>query len=126
MRATTPPSGLVKRGYVPDGRGITYRDCFVEEGTSVVVDDDLVMHFTKQLHRSDDDPPRKCRNIPITLIDDGFWRTNVRKLVLRPGYINYHGTFSHPRLYNESTGKREGHIGPAEVAGFSLSWVSWY
>ena len=46
----------IKRGYVPDGRGITYRDCFVEEGTSVVVDDDLLMHFTKQLHRSDDDP----------------------------------------------------------------------
>jgi GNAT superfamily N-acetyltransferase len=39
----------VKRGYIPDGRGITYRNRFVEEGASVVVDDDLVMHFTKQL-----------------------------------------------------------------------------
>ena len=39
----------VKRGYVPDGRGVTYRDCFVKEGASVVLDDDLVMHFTKQL-----------------------------------------------------------------------------
>ena len=38
-----------KRGYIPDGRGLTYRNCFVEEGASVVVDDDLVMHFTKQL-----------------------------------------------------------------------------
>jgi GNAT superfamily N-acetyltransferase len=38
-----------KRGYIPDGHGITYRNCFVEEGASVVVDDDLVMHFTKQL-----------------------------------------------------------------------------
>jgi GNAT superfamily N-acetyltransferase len=38
-----------KRGYIPDGRGITYRNRFVEEGTSVVVDDDLVMHFTKQI-----------------------------------------------------------------------------
>ena len=38
----------VKRGYIPDGRGITYRNRFAEEGTSVVVDDDLVMHFTKQ------------------------------------------------------------------------------
>lgn len=38
-----------KRGYIPDGRGITYRNCFVEEGASVVLDDDLVMHFTKQL-----------------------------------------------------------------------------
>ena len=38
-----------KRGYIPDGRGITYRNRFAEEGASVVVDDDLVMHFTKQL-----------------------------------------------------------------------------
>jgi GNAT superfamily N-acetyltransferase len=38
-----------KRGYIPDGRGITYRNCFVKEGASVVLDDDLVMHFTKQL-----------------------------------------------------------------------------
>ena len=37
------------RGYIPDGRGITYRNCFVEEGASVVLDDDLVLHFTKQL-----------------------------------------------------------------------------
>jgi GNAT superfamily N-acetyltransferase len=39
----------VKRGYIPDARGITYRDRFAEEGTPVVLDDDLVMHFTKQL-----------------------------------------------------------------------------
>jgi GNAT superfamily N-acetyltransferase len=39
----------VKRGYIPDGRGITYQNCFVEEGESLVLDDDLVMHFTKQL-----------------------------------------------------------------------------
>ena len=39
----------VKRGYIPDARGITYRGCFVEEGARVVLDDDLVMHFTKQL-----------------------------------------------------------------------------
>jgi len=38
-----------RRGYIPDWRGITYRNCFVEEGASVVLDDDLVMHFTKQL-----------------------------------------------------------------------------
>ena len=38
-----------KRGYIPDGRGITYRNCFVEEGASVVMDDDLVMHSIKQL-----------------------------------------------------------------------------
>jgi GNAT superfamily N-acetyltransferase len=39
----------VKRGYIPDGRGITYRDHFVDEGAQVRLDDDLVMHFTKQL-----------------------------------------------------------------------------
>jgi len=39
----------VKRGYIPDARGITYRERFVEEGARVVLDDDLVMHFTKQL-----------------------------------------------------------------------------
>jgi GNAT superfamily N-acetyltransferase len=38
-----------KRGYVPDGRGITHRNRFVEEGATVVLDDDLVMHLTKQL-----------------------------------------------------------------------------
>ena len=38
-----------KRGYIPDGRGITYRNCFVQQGANVVLDDDLVMHFTKQL-----------------------------------------------------------------------------
>jgi GNAT superfamily N-acetyltransferase len=39
----------VKRGYIPDGRGITYRDRYVEEGARVVLDDDLVLHFTKEL-----------------------------------------------------------------------------
>ena len=38
-----------KRGYIPDARGITYQNRFVEEGASVVVDDGLVMHLTKQL-----------------------------------------------------------------------------
>lgn len=39
----------VKRGYIPDGRGITYRDRYVEEGAQVVLDDDLILHFTKSL-----------------------------------------------------------------------------
>ena len=43
----------VKRGYIPDGRGITYRDHFVDEGGKVTLDDDLVMHFTKQLAAND-------------------------------------------------------------------------
>jgi GNAT superfamily N-acetyltransferase len=38
-----------KRGYIPDGRGVTYRDRYVEEGTSVVLDDDLILHLTKRL-----------------------------------------------------------------------------
>ena len=42
----------VKRGYIPDARGITHRNRFVEEGESVVLDDDLVMHFTKQLREA--------------------------------------------------------------------------
>jgi len=39
----------VKRGYVPDGRGVTYRDCYVEEGAKVLLDDDFVLHLTRQL-----------------------------------------------------------------------------
>ena len=39
----------VKRGYVPDGRGLTYRNEFIREGAVVVVDDDLVLHFRRKL-----------------------------------------------------------------------------
>jgi|SRR5580658_5735020 ribosomal protein S18 acetylase RimI-like enzyme len=39
----------VKRGYIPDGRGVTYRNRYVEEGASVMLDDDLVLHLTKRL-----------------------------------------------------------------------------
>ncbi len=38
-----------KRGYIPDGCGITYRDCFLEEGAKIVLDDELVLHLTKNL-----------------------------------------------------------------------------
>jgi len=48
----------VKRGYVPDGRGVTYRDRYVEEGMPVVMDDDLVLHLTKRLtHEPSDAGP---------------------------------------------------------------------
>jgi GNAT superfamily N-acetyltransferase len=40
----------VLRGYVPDGRGITYKYRYVEEGAQVPLDDDLILHFTKRLH----------------------------------------------------------------------------
>ena len=46
----------VKRGYIPDARGITYQNRFMKEGASVVLHDDLVMHFTKPLPGGDDDP----------------------------------------------------------------------
>lgn len=42
----------VKRGYVPDGLGVTYEDRFVKEGESVKFDDSLELHFTKELSGS--------------------------------------------------------------------------
>ena len=39
----------VKRGYVPDGNGVTYLDSYVVPGESVPVDDDLVLFLIKQL-----------------------------------------------------------------------------
>jgi GNAT superfamily N-acetyltransferase len=39
----------VKRGYVPDGLGVTYGDRFVQEGEAVPFDDSLVLHLTKEL-----------------------------------------------------------------------------
>jgi GNAT superfamily N-acetyltransferase len=39
------------RGYIPDGRGVTYRNEFVTEGMHVTLDDDLLLHLTKHLER---------------------------------------------------------------------------
>lgn len=39
----------VKRGYIPDGRGLFFRGHFVRPGEPVVVDDDLTLCFTKRL-----------------------------------------------------------------------------
>jgi GNAT superfamily N-acetyltransferase len=39
----------VRRGYIPDGHGVTYRDRYLDEGSQVVLDDGLILHFTKQL-----------------------------------------------------------------------------
>jgi len=39
----------LKRGYIPDGRGITYDYQFVLPGSSVRVDDDLLLWLLKQL-----------------------------------------------------------------------------
>lgn len=38
----------VKRGYIPDGRGVMYKEQPVIPGTEVCVDDDLVLYFTKE------------------------------------------------------------------------------
>ena len=43
----------VLRGYVPDGRGIAWRDSTVSYGEQVIVDDDLVLYFTRLLGRRD-------------------------------------------------------------------------
>lgn len=42
----------VKRGYVPDGRGLISHDRPVAWGDTVIVDDGLILHFTKDLHLS--------------------------------------------------------------------------
>lgn len=39
----------VLRGYVPDGKGIVYKDSYVTPGQTVVVDDELVLCLTKRL-----------------------------------------------------------------------------
>ena len=41
----------VRRGFVPDGRGISYQNQPVAPGQSVRVDDALVLYFTKQLRQ---------------------------------------------------------------------------
>ncbi|KTD53452.1 hypothetical protein Lsan_3862 [Legionella santicrucis] len=39
----------IKRGYLPDGQGITYDYQLIEPGNSVCLDDDLILWFTKKL-----------------------------------------------------------------------------
>lgn len=39
----------VQRGYIPDGRGISYRNNSVEPGSTVRVDDDLLLWLVKSL-----------------------------------------------------------------------------
>lgn len=42
----------VKRGYIPDGRGIFTQGHFVQYGESVVIDDEPALYFTKRLKPS--------------------------------------------------------------------------
>jgi GNAT superfamily N-acetyltransferase len=46
----------VKRGYIPDGRGLLASGQFVKFGQRVRVDDDLVLYFTKDLKTVDTAP----------------------------------------------------------------------
>jgi GNAT superfamily N-acetyltransferase len=39
----------VRRGFIPDGRGVMYRGQPVAPGQSIPVDDELALYFTKQL-----------------------------------------------------------------------------
>jgi GNAT superfamily N-acetyltransferase len=39
----------VKRGYVPDGKGLHHAERQLREGEEIVNDDDLVLYFTKRL-----------------------------------------------------------------------------
>jgi GNAT superfamily N-acetyltransferase len=39
----------VLRGYIPDGRGLHYRDHYVVYGEQITVDDDLAIYLTKEL-----------------------------------------------------------------------------
>ena len=39
----------VKRGYVPDGRGVTYKDRYLREGEQVRLDDDFLLHLTRRI-----------------------------------------------------------------------------
>lgn len=39
----------VKRGYVPDGKGIHNGQCYVAYGEHVVINDDIVLYLTKNL-----------------------------------------------------------------------------
>jgi ribosomal protein S18 acetylase RimI-like enzyme len=40
-----------RRGYVPDGRGIFYHDHYPQYGEQVRLDNDLVLHLTRQLSK---------------------------------------------------------------------------
>ena len=39
----------VMRGYIPDGRGLAYKNQLVKYGEQITVDDDLVLHFVKRV-----------------------------------------------------------------------------
>lgn len=48
----------VKRGYIPDGRGIFKYHDFVSSGDKITVGDDVALYFTKQFAPEDSNPLR--------------------------------------------------------------------
>jgi GNAT superfamily N-acetyltransferase len=38
-----------QRGYIPDGHGIVYKDRYLHEGETVILDDDLLLHLLKRI-----------------------------------------------------------------------------
>jgi ribosomal protein S18 acetylase RimI-like enzyme len=48
----------IRRGYIPDGRGICYDETFPEYSEPVTVDDSLVLHLTKTLRDPGISPSR--------------------------------------------------------------------
>ncbi len=41
----------VLRGYVPDGKGVTWKGRYIQEGQEIIADDDLVLHLIKEVGR---------------------------------------------------------------------------
>ena len=39
----------IRRGYIPDGRGLHWRDHYVDYREEIVIDDDLALYLTKEL-----------------------------------------------------------------------------
>jgi hypothetical protein len=39
----------IARGYIPDGRGLHYKDHYPAYGEQITIDDDTVLFFTKDL-----------------------------------------------------------------------------
>jgi ribosomal protein S18 acetylase RimI-like enzyme len=39
----------IKRGYIPDGKGIYKKNSYIEFGETVIIDDDAVLYFIKKL-----------------------------------------------------------------------------
>jgi len=68
----------VLRGYIPDGRGVTYRNQPVAEGANVRMDDDLVLHMEKC---------RSCGSILDAMNKSGEQRCTKALISRKPGRV---------------------------------------